>query len=158
MSLHFGPAIALKGFPRPRKACVIAVLRGDITVTAKWSARCSKVAIRKQEIRIAQHDDVDVQINMLNSDGNPLDISGFTSLTWVIAENVRASVLIAKTTTNNSLILPSATMALASLTSGETGALPARRLYHELRGINSGGEQQTMLAGRFIVEDTRISD
>lgn len=158
MSLHFGPRVVLTGSPRPRKTCVSAMRRGDVTVNARWAARCSKVAIKKQNIQIAQHDDVDVQISMLDAVGNPLDISGFASLTWIVAENVKGDMLITKTTTNGSLLLPNATTAIASLTSAETGALQAGNLYHELRGINSGGEQQTMMAGSFAVEDTRISD
>lgn len=114
--------------------------------------------IRRQDARIAQHDDVLVQIDMLNQAGDPLDVSGFTSLTWIVAESVRGDILITKSTTAGGIALPSATRAVVDLSSAETGALPARRLYHELRGINSGNEQQTMLCGAFFVQDTRISD
>ena len=116
------------------------------------------MAIRRQDIKIAQHNDVTVQIDMLDQVNNALDISGFQSLTWIIAESVRGVILLTYTTAGGTLILPSSTRAVADMSAAQTGGLPARTLYHELRGINSGGEAQTMIAGRFHVEDTRIAD
>lgn len=159
MSLHFGPVLVLTGRPRPRRVCIKAQRRGPVIVRGLWQSECSKMAIRRQDIEIAQHDDVTIQIDMIDQSGNPLDVSAFMSLTWIVAESVRGVVLLQKTNTvGGGIILPSATRANIALTNLETGALPARQLYHELRGINSGGEYQTMLAGSFRVEDTRISD
>lgn len=115
-------------------------------------------AIKKQDIEIAQHNDVSVFIEMLNQNNNPLDVSGFTSIEWIVAESVTGVVLITKSLANGGLILPSAVLASAILSRSETGALPAKNLYHELRGINSGNEAQTMVAGKFKVIDTRIGD
>lgn len=116
------------------------------------------MAIRRQNIQIAQHNDVTVQIDMLDQASNPLDISGFQSLTWIVSESVRGVVLLTYTTADGTMILPSATRAVADMSAAQTGGLPSRGLYHELRGINSGGDAQTMVAGRFYVEDTRIAD
>lgn len=115
-------------------------------------------AIKRQDIQIAQHNDVSVFIEMMNQNNNPLDVSGFTAIEWIVAESVRGAVLITKSLANGALILPSAVLATAVLSRVETGALPARTLYHELRGINSGNEAQTMVAGKFTVIDTRIGD
>lgn len=158
MSLHFGPPLVLTGKPRPRRVCIKAQRKGPIKLLAHWQTGCSKMAIRRQDICIAQHDDVTIQIDMLNDDGNPLDVSGFQSLTWVIAESVRGTILVSRTTLDGGMSLPSATRGVVVLTNAVTGALPAKSLYHELRGINSGGEYQTMVAGKCRVQDTRISD
>ena len=116
------------------------------------------MAIRRQNIQIAQHNDVVVQIDMLDQASNPLDISGFQSLTWIVSESVKGVILLTFSTGTGSLVLPSAFRAVATLNANQTGGLPARRLYHELRGINSVGNAQTMLAGNFDVIDTRIAD
>ena len=158
MSLHFGPSFVLLSQPRPRRVCVRAQRSGPVTLRGYWQTGCTKMAIRRQNIQIAQHDDVTVQIDMLDQASNPLDISGFQSLTWIVAESVTGDILLTYSTSDGSLILPSATRAVAPITAAQSGALPVRTLYHELRGINSGGEAQTMVAGRFSVEDTRIAD
>ena len=158
MTLHFGPSFALLSQPRPRRVCVRAQRTGPVTLRAYWQTGCTKMAIRRQNIQIAQHDDVTVQIDMLDQASNPLDISGFQSLTWIVSESVRGVVLLTYATADGTLILPSSTRAVADMSAAQTGGLPARTLYHELRGINSGGEAQTMVAGRFYVEDTRIAD
>jgi hypothetical protein len=158
MSLHFGPVLVLTGSPRPFKVCVKAQDKGSIMVNGYWQNGCSNPAVKMQDICIAQHNDVTIQIDMLDQEENPLDISGFTSFTWIVATRVDGAILLTKSTTSGGISLPSATRAVVSITNTETGALPARRLYHELRGINSGGEYQTMLAGSFWVQDTRISD
>lgn len=158
MSLHFGPSFAMLSQPRTRRVCISAQMRGPVTLRGYWQTGCTKMAIRRQNIEIAQHGDVDVQIDMLDQAGNPLDISGFQSLTWIIADSVRGAILLTKTSGGGGIALPSATRGVVALTSAETGALPARRLYHELRGVNSGNEAQTMVAGYVYVEDTRIAD
>ena len=158
MSLHLGPAFVMASHPRPARVCVRAWQSGPKMLRAYWQSGCRKMAIRKQDIKIAQHDDVTVQIDMLDQASNPLDISGFQSLTWIIAESVTGVVLLTYSTSDGSLILPSATRAVAPITAAQSGALPARRLYHEFRGINSGGDAQTMVAGAITVIDTRIAD
>lgn len=158
MSLHFGPVFVMTEKPRPMRACVRAKMTGPIHLRALWQSGCKKMAIRRQSIRIAQHNDVVVQIDMLDEANNPLDISGFESLTWIVSESVTGVILLKFSTQSGSLVLPSAFRAVATLTADQTGDLPARSLYHELRGVNSGGIAQTMLAGSFTVIDTRIAD
>lgn len=158
MSIHFGPSMAMLTYPRRKKICVRAQTSGPVNLRAYWRSNCTMTAIKIQDIEIAQHNDVSVFIEMLNQNNNPLDVSGFTSIEWIVAESVRGVVLITKSLANGALILPSAILATAVLSRTETGALPAKTLYHELRGINSGNEAQTMVAGKFKVIDTRIGD
>lgn len=125
--------------------------------------------IPKKDINISQHDDVSIFFDFLDPDGNPLDISGFQTITWIIADSVTGDILVTKSTSDSSIILPSAIRATTVVTKAETGQLPATNVfpkwrrgdkfyYHEVKGINSGGFQQTMLQGKVFVEDTRISD
>lgn len=158
MSLYFGPVFVMTGELRPMRACVRAQRKGPINLRGFWQSGCSKMTIRRQNIEIARHNDVVVQIDMLDQSNNPLDISGFQNLTWIIAESVRGEVLMTFSTDSGSLVLPSAFRAIASLTASQTGNLPARRMYHALRGVNSSGDAQTMLLGTFNVIDTRIAD
>ena len=123
----------------------------------------------RKDIAIFQHDDTGITFNMLDADEDPLDISGFTSLTWIIADSVTGTIYLTKTTTNGTLLTPNAFSATALITKAESGALPPTTtfpetkrgdssLYHEFNGVNSGGRQRTMLRGKLYVEDTRIAD
>ena len=158
MSIHFGPSMALIKYPRRKRLCIRAQTRGPLNLRAYWRSDCTMTAVKNQDVEIAQHNDVSVFIDMLNDSGDPLDVSGFISLEWVVAQSVRGSILISKTLASGDLVLPSAFLATASLSRAETGALPAKTLYHEFRGINSSNEAQTMVAGKFKVIDTRIGD
>lgn len=125
--------------------------------------------IERKDITIVQHDDTGFFFFPLDSESNPLDISGFQSFTWVISDDVTGIVHLTKTTSDNTILKPSAFTLSISLSKSDTGGLPVttkfpeiknskNSLYHELKGLNSAGQQQTMLRGKVYVEDTRIND
>jgi len=168
--VNFGPNLTLQGFPRSFKISLRPRDQGPISMRPQWRI-FRDMPIATENIRISQHDDVSVFFDFLDSNSNPLDVSGFQKITWIIAESVRGVVLISKTTDDNSLLRPSAYRGSVFLSKSETGSLTPNKiypdvrldyhgktLYHELKGISSGGQQQTMLRGSVIVEDTRISD
>jgi hypothetical protein len=168
--VNFGPNLTLQGFPLSYRISLFPKRQDPIEMSPQWRT-LRDMTIAREDIRISQHDDVSVFFDFLNSNNNPLDISGFQKITWIIAESVTGVVLITKTTDDNSFLRPSTYRGSVILTKSETGSLTPNKifpdvrldyhgktLYHELKGINSGGQQQTMLRGSVIVEDTRISD
>lgn len=164
---YLGPIFGLQAMPKNYRITLNPQKREDITFLPRW--RDSRtMAIPRKDITISQHDDVSIFFDFLDNVNNPLDISGFQLIVWIIADSVNGQILITKSTDNNTILFPASIRASTLLSKAETGSLPAtnlfpdkprgRHLYHELKGINSGGFQQTMLQGKVFVEDTRISD
>ena len=168
MSLHFGPPMVIVPFPRICRESLFPKYFDAERLFPKW--RCDKdMPIERKDITIVQHDDTGFLFFPLDPNNDTLDISGFQSFTWVISDSVTGVVYLTKTTSNDSIIKPSAFSLSVLLSKAETGGLPVTtkfpeikgqsgHLYHEMKGLNSSGQQQTMLRGKVYVEDTRISD
>ena len=168
MSLHFGPVLVLAPSPRVCREKLLPKYQEELRLSPKW--RCDRdMPIERKDITIVQHDDMGFFFFPLDSNNNALDISGFQSFSWIIADSVTGVIYLNKSTAEGTILKPSAFSLSVVLPKVDTGSLPittvfpeirgkGKSLYHEMKGLNSSGQQQTMLRGKVYVEDTRISD
>jgi hypothetical protein len=106
---------------------------------------------------LPQHDHRNFVADIVDETGAPVDITT-ADVTWILADSVAGTIRLTKSTAAATMIKSSATRVQWTITSAQSGALAARSYYHEMQITNSGGEKQTVMAGRFDLIDTRISD
>lgn len=145
------------GTPRLAITCLFPVIYEAETVYPIWATGCYMGCLYKKELCLPQRNDREYTANPLDQDGNPVDISSAV-VTWIVADRVDGTILLTKTTADGSMSKVTSTRLQWDVTSSQSGALPAGRLYHEMQITNSAGEKQTAMAGVFKVIDTRIGD
>jgi hypothetical protein len=106
---------------------------------------------------LPQHDHRNFVADIVDETGAPVDITT-SAVTWIVSDNVTGTIRLSRSTGAGTIIKSSATRVQWSVTSSQSGALTPRVYYHEMQITNSAGEKQTVMAGRFDLIDTRISD
>ena len=158
MATAISTRITLSGQPPRKLICGTAAIREEWTGRIVLAIGCSSGdCIRDVNICFPQHADGRFVYDVVDQNGDPVDVVD-SRVRYIIAESVRGTILIEKDSDQNDISFPSASKMQWDLSSAESGALPARSLYHELLITTTGGDQRFGFAGRFQVQDTRILD
>lgn len=110
------------------------------------------------DLCIPQHDDKRFRFNAIDQSGTALDVSTAQEITFIIATSVNGTTLLTKTLTGGTIQIGINTQFYLDITSAESGGLGVGRKYCEARITNSAGDHQTVGAGPFTVQDTKIGD
>lgn len=116
------------------------------------------MSVTLSTLSMCQHDDQLFRFNVKDQDGVPVDISGATEITFIVAAAVDGAIFITKTLTGSTISIGSDTMFTLSVTDTESGGLTPGNHYWEAQITNSSGEKSTVGAGTFTVQDTKIGD
>ncbi len=114
--------------------------------------------IARLNLCIPQHDDQGYLMTVYDQRGELVDISEAQEITFIIATNVGGTILLTKTLTGGGITLNNAHQFNFAISSAQSGAMTAGEYYCEVQIINSVGDQKTVGAGKFTVDDTRIGD
>lgn len=132
------------------------------SVTAIWNHDCSPrgnpVLIEKQNIACPQRNDRRFLITIRDQNGNLEDVSGANEITFIVGRSVTVAPIITKTRGGGGITLTTNSQLQIDITDVESASLATGRNYYEILVESSSGDKQTVLAGAFIVEDTRIGD
>jgi hypothetical protein len=107
---------------------------------------------------IPQHDDRRYVFTVRDQRGLLVDISDAPEITFIIAAKVTGAILLTKLRSTTAIQVNNAHQFTVYISSAESGAFAPGEYYCEVRIENSGGEFQTVGAGTFTVQDTRIGD
>lgn len=113
--------------------------------------------IRREDVCFPKHGDGRFLYDIVDQNGDPVDVID-ARIRWIVAQSVRGDILLEKDSDSADISFPSASRIQWDVSSAESGALPARNLYHELLITTSIGDERFGFAGRFQVQDTRILD
>lgn len=96
-------------------------------------------------------------VDVTDENGNLIDITGFSEIEYIIADERGGSVELSKSLTGGSInIAGTGYQFTMAITEADSAALSKNLLYHELRLTDGGGEAQTLLAGLFRSPDTML--
>ena len=111
------------------------------------------------DLCIDQHGDKRFFIETTDQDNVPLDLSAFSEITFIISANVNSAILLSKTLTGATITITAGGVFYFDISSIESGALPTGILYCEAQLIATAtGDKQTICAGHFRNQNTRIGD
>ena len=110
------------------------------------------------DLTMSQWDDKRFFFNAVDSDNVPLDLSGFSEITFIISQSVTTAILLSKTLTGATISTTAGGIFYLDISSAESGALPTGVLYCEAKLVATSGDQQTVAVGHFRNLDTLIGD
>lgn len=142
--------------------CATARVTYTQSVTTYIRSGCTvsncQAYIKRVDLVCPQHNDRTFLVTIRDQDGDLLDVSGATEITFIVSRNVRSAPIITKTRTGGTVGLTTNSQLQIDISDVESGGLQPGNNYYEIEVINSAGSKYTALAGKFVVEDTRISD
>jgi hypothetical protein len=111
------------------------------------------------DLCIDQHGDKRFFMEATDQDGVPLVLSAFSEITFIISRSVNSAILLTKTLTGATITITGGGVFYFDISNVESGALPTGSLYCEVQLIATAtGDQQTIGAGHFRNQNTRIGD
>lgn len=149
--------MTLGGQPPRKLFCGTAAIREEWRGKIIMAIGCGRRCIRREDVCFPQHGDGRFVYDVVDQNGDPVDVLN-ARIRWIVAQSVRGDILLEKDSDAADISFPSASRIYWDVSSAESGALPARNLYHELLITTSGGDERFGFAGRFQVQDTRILD
>lgn len=117
-----------------------------------------RICVANPSLCIAQGDDKRFLVTVQNEDGTDRDISAASEITFIIATRVSGTTKLTKTLTGSTITLSNNSAFYFDVSDTESAALGVGRLYYECQITNADASKQTVMAGRFDVQDTTIGD
>ena len=116
-------------------------------------------AIPHIDLSIAQGSDKRFEFYAKDQNGAALDLAAYSEITFVIARSVSAaSDLLSRTLTGGGIVAGAGGKYYLDVTDTESAALPPGVLYCEIQMVATNGDKQTVAAGHFRNDDTRIGE
>lgn len=128
----------------------------ELTLTVVWKGKCVAVedaCIPNKVFCVPRGDYRRIIVSVVDSDGAAVDISGFSAIEYVIANDVDSAVIISKTLGSGIVLGGDNASFVITLTEADTALLTQEYSYQECRMTN-GSEGQTIFAGFFRSPDT----
>lgn len=158
MALVIQPLVLNTNFPVVR-VCVTGRFITQSNITAVYPTRCGMdTCVNSPKLCVPQHDTRQIVIDFIDSAGVPYDVSTASEIEFIISRRVTSNPIITKTKSGGTITLTNNTQARLDLSSAETGGLQKGSNYYECRVSAADGSIATVLAGPFVVQDTRIGD
>lgn len=109
---------------------------------------------QKIDFCLRQRNDMQLEFNVHDETGAPVDLTTAQEITWQLSRSVGAPVMIEKTETGGGILVNTPSSFLFDLTDVETDI--SGSFYHEAQIITDAGLQYTAVQGRVRIDRTQI--
>ena len=97
---------------------------------------------------LVQGDDLRIQVSVVDTFGDEVDINGATSIRWGIAQRFGSSPIFTKTFAAGEIVIPSDNVLYFDIDNTDSAGLSPGYYAHELEIVTATGQIYTPLQGR----------
>lgn len=154
MISHGGPVVST-GALKPT-VCATFAYSVDYEINITWKGGCVAIenaCISNKVFCVPRGDYRRIIVNVIDANGSAVDISGFSEIEYVIANDVNSAPIVSKTLGAGIVIGGDNASFVVTLSEADTALLTQEYSYQECR-LTNGVEGQTIFAGFFRSPDT----